>query len=368
MTVLMPPIEPLPLADGELVRLVAEAQAAREGAHRAEQRLQLAVQLAGMRVYDLDLIAGTVAHFGTAETLLESEPTFDELWPDAHGLIHADDRERVRSLWAESAAAGRPMRTEFRVPRNDGEVRWCYCTAELFSDDAGTPQRLIAATVDITERKRAEISLLQTMAQMREHETRQKLLLDELNHRVKNTLAAVQSVAMQTLRDAHDLEDARGLFIERLMALSSTHSLLVKRAWDSAALRDLADVMLRPYGHAYVMSGPDLSLDPNFAVSVGMALHELATNAVKHGAWRDGGQVHIEVCADAGEQARITWRESGGPPVSPPGRSGFGSRLLTRGVAAELGGQVALDFAPDGLVCVIRAPLSERLRLAPAGV
>jgi two-component sensor histidine kinase len=362
----MPASDPRPVADGDFLRLVAEAQAARQGAQLAEQRLQLAVELAGMRLYDLDLVGGALAHFGAAETLLESEPTFDELWPDAHGLIHAEDRERVRSLWEDSVAAGTPMRTEFRVPRSDGEVRWCHCTAELFFDDAGTPQRLIAATVDITERKRGEIALLQTMAQMREHEARQKLLLDELNHRVKNTLASVQSVAVQTLRDTHDLADARGLFIERLMALSSTHSLLVRRAWDSAALRDLADVMLRPYGHTYAMTGPDLSLDPNFAVSVGMALHELATNAVKHGAWRDGGRVQIDVQAEAGDEAQITWRESGGPPVGPPSRSGFGSRLLQRGVAAELGGQVSLDFAPEGLVCVIRAPLSERLRLAPA--
>ena len=220
----------------------------------------------------------------------------------------------------------------------------------------------------IAERDEALAELrgaMATMLEMREHEQRQKLLLDELNHRVKNTLATVQSIAIQTLNHADDREDFRDTFIARLMALSSTHNLLVKREWTGASLRELADGTLGHFGRPYSYAGDDLVLHPNVAVSLGMALHELATNALKHGAWAGAGRVDIEVSAEAGE-ARIVWRESQGRRISPPQSRGFGSRLLERGVARELGGSVVLGFPESGLVCTIRAPLSDRLYPAAA--
>ena len=204
---------------------------------------------------------------------------------------------------------------------------------------------------------------MKTMMEMRVHESRQKLLLDELNHRVKNTLASVQSVAVQTLSDTRDPEAARNLFIERLMALSSTHNLLVARQWESASFRELVEATLRPYGRPYDISGEDLRLDANLAVSLGMALHELATNALKHGAWLGEGRVDIAVDIDGEQALTIVWRESGGPPVTPPARRGFGSRLLERGVAMEVHGKVDLDFQEAGLVCTIHAPASERIHV-----
>ena len=204
---------------------------------------------------------------------------------------------------------------------------------------------------------------MNTMVEMREHEARQKLLLDELNHRVKNTLAVVQSVAAQTFRHTSDGPKARGLFTERLMALSATHNLLVERAWESANLRSLVDATLAPYGHPYAYAGPDLRMHPNLAVSLGMALHELATNALKHGAWRTQGVVHIEVSELGGSDVAIVWRESGGPKVKTPTRRGFGSRLLEEGVGAEVRGEVTMDYEPTGLVCTIRAALNDRLRV-----
>jgi len=206
-----------------------------------------------------------------------------------------------------------------------------------------------------------------TMVEMREHEARQKLLLDELNHRVKNTLAAVQSVAIQTLNDALDVPTARQLFVERLMALSSTHNLLVKREWENASFQELVDQTLKPYGRAYRYDGPDVILDANLAVSLGMALHELATNALKHGAWRGEGEIAVSVVQHPAE-LQITWRERGGPPVAVPTHRGFGSRLLQRGIAAEVQGEVTMDYQPEGLVCTIRAPLTERLNVVPAAV
>lgn len=227
--------------------------------------------------------------------------------------------------------------------------------------------KMLQASLAERDRALAELrGAMDTMMEMREHEARQKLLLDELNHRVKNTLASVQSVAAQTLRDSDRMEDARDLFIARLIALSSTHNLLVEHQWDGATLRELIEATLEPYGRPYAYAGPDLRLDPNLAVSVGMALHELATNALKHGAWLGGGRVAIEVARLDGDAVGIVWRETGGPPVSQPECRGFGSRLLERGVASELGGEVVLEFAPAGIVCTIHAPLSDRIRLAEA--
>ncbi|MDP1618144.1 sensor histidine kinase [Phenylobacterium sp.] len=203
---------------------------------------------------------------------------------------------------------------------------------------------------------------MDTMVEMREHEARQKLLLDELNHRVKNTLASVQSIAVQTLSREAEPEAARATFVERLMALSSTHNLLVKRSWEGASFQDLVQASLDHYGQPFALEGPDLTMAPNTAVSLGMALHELATNALKYGAWSNGGRVEISTRVDVAAAAmRIVWRERGGPAVEAPGRRGFGSRLLEQGVAGELGGEVSLDFGGEGLTCTIQTPIGRAL-------
>ena len=334
-----------------------------EAIQRAEQRLLLAIQLAGLRVYELDFPTHTVTRHGASPIALDREPAFEDIWPPGeNSYMHPRDAERVKAQWAAQDAGETPIRSEFRVLRGDGEVRWAFTVTKTERDAAGQPLRLLAAGMDITERKRAEIEMLQAMRKMREHQEHQKLLLDELNHRVKNTLAAVQSVAGQTLRDAHDLVEARELFVQRLLALSATHNLLVKTAWEGASFADLVEITLKPYGRPFACAGPDLRLDPNFAISFGMALHELTINAVKHGAWKGSGRIDIDV-EHGNDEVVITWRESGGPPVTQPARRGFGSRLLERGVAGEVHGEVKLDFVLSGLVCTIRAPLSARLQV-----
>ena len=341
---------------------ISEEITARQTIQRAEQGLNLAVQLAGMRVYELDFAQRTATQMGASEGIFDTPPPFEDMWPEAK-IVDLRDRARVHAEWARSQEEQIPFRSEFRINRQDNAEVWVYAVAEIVREGE-RPLRLVGALMDITERKRAELEMLRTMTQMREHEERQKLLLDELNHRVKNTLAAVQSVAVQTLTKSCDPQEGRELFIERLLALSNTHNLLVKHAWEGASFHEIVEAALKPYGRAYRYDGPDLRLDPNFAVSLGMAVHELATNALKHGAWRDEGQVSIVTDADD-IGVRITWRESGGPPVSEPARRGFGSRLLQRGVAGELGAKVTLDFPREGLICSIEAPASPRLRPIP---
>ena len=190
-------------------------------------------------------------------------------------------------------------------------------------------------------------------------EQHRELLINELNHRVKNTLTMVQSVAAQTFRsvDLAALQD----FEERLLTLSNVHGLLTGERWDSADMHDIVRTSLRPHLGAdrvrLSFDGPRLRLRPKSVVALSMALHELGTNALKYGALSgERGQVTLSWSADNG-RFRLRWEESGGPPVTRPAATGFGSRLIERGLSAELQGAARLDFEPGGVVCTIDAPL-----------
>ena len=187
----------------------------------------------------------------------------------------------------------------------------------------------------------------------------QKLLLDELNHRVKNTLSTVQAIADQTLRTNARPEDFRGAFESRLMALSATHNLLTATNWMSADLRDVAQLEFLPHGpERYRLSGPTVALTPAQALALGLLFHELATNAAKHGALAHGDGCVKVVWRVRGADLEIDWKEHDGPPVAPPTRSGFGTRLIERSLQGQLGGEAVLDYAPDGVRCHIRLPLA----------
>lgn len=200
-------------------------------------------------------------------------------------------------------------------------------------------------------------------------EERQRLLLNELNHRVKNTLASVQSLARQSLVNAKDIDTYYKAFEARLMALSQTHNLLTAQNWEGASLFDILAAELRPYGGGRQGGGArfslqgdqDVRLRPKAAVALGMAIHELATNALKYGALSTpSGHVALRLSFDDRQPDRrllIDWTESGGPAVVKPQRQGFGTRLLERGLAGELAGRVRLDYHPAGLSCRMDLPL-----------
>ncbi|HZZ67170.1 MAG TPA: HWE histidine kinase domain-containing protein [Phenylobacterium sp.] len=195
-------------------------------------------------------------------------------------------------------------------------------------------------------------------------ERQQKLLVDELNHRVKNTLSTVQAIADQTLRTNADPEAFRNAFEARLMALSATHDLLTATNWMSADLREVAQLEFRPYGpERYRLEGPTVALTPAKALALGLLFHELATNAAKYGALAHGdGRVEVDWRRRQREgrtSLEIDWREQDGPPVAPPTRRGFGSRLIERSLQGQLGGEATLTYAPDGVRCHIRLPLTQ---------
>lgn len=204
---------------------------------------------------------------------------------------------------------------------------------------------------DVTARKRAE--------------ELQRLLVNELNHRVKNTLATVQSVAGQTLRNAEDLGDARESLTRRLLALSRGHDILTRESWDGAELRDIVGSVVSAHGdaHRFILDGPSVRLAPKATLALSMALHELMTNAAKYGALsNENGQVSLtwrRIKTDGGDRLRLTWEENDGPTVSAPTRQGFGTRLITGGLARELGGEVSLTYPAKGAVCEIDAELGK---------
>jgi two-component sensor histidine kinase len=185
---------------------------------------------------------------------------------------------------------------------------------------------------------------------------------DELRHRLKNTLAVVQAIAHATLRSDVPVEDARAAFDLRLQALAHAHDILFESHWRSANVRAIIDGILAPYvrrGRSRIRArGPEFNLGAKPALAFGLALHELGTNAAKYGALSNNhGYVEISWTIHQGREFRLRWHERDGPPVSLPSRTGFGSRLIQRGLAAEFGGEVELEFKPDGLACTIRAPV-----------
>ncbi len=244
---------------------------------------------------------------------------------------------------------------ERRVNMPSGDRVWIYMTASRVQL-GGAPPYLVAIIVDITSRKQVESEQQHYQGQLR-------LLINELNHRVKNTLATVQSMAAQTLRNEPDPAVAFEKFESRLMGLSQAHDVLTRESWHGAGLRDVAERALAPFTEAAgrtVIDGPSVWLQPGGALTMALIFHELATNALKYGALsRPEGHVALTWTYDPDRRAlRLTWTEVGGPPVHPPTRRGFGSRLIERSLRGEMKGAATMDYRPEGLVCLMQATLS----------
>ncbi|MBW8813015.1 MAG: PAS domain-containing protein [Caulobacterales bacterium] len=343
---------------------VTETQALDRSVRENEARLRQINAVTPSANYIFDFETGAAAWVGgrtdavydhSIEELTQGGPEF------IRALIHPDDLAKIPARLAELAARpdGDVVEFELRVRWRNGVYRWILDRAVVFErDGSGRILKTLSAAIDIDERKRAE--------------ERRSLLINELNHRVKNTLAAVQSIARQTLRSDRPADQTLELFNARLVALSAAHNILTRENWEGAGLREIVAGALSPFeaqGRIFV-EGPDVRLSAHAAVALAMALHELATNAVKYGALSaDAGEVRLAWrVGRAGGSGRLEleWREQGGPPVQAPRLRGFGSRLLTQGLPAELDGVAELEFAPQGVVCRISAPLevTPRLELA----
>lgn len=266
---------------------------------------------------------------------------------------HPDDADPDREAFRKQVAGGLEFYSmEKRFIRKDGRSIWISVRSSPVRSGDGHLLYLVRVVQDITERKAAE--------------RRQKLMIDELNHRVKNTLATVQSLASQTARAAPSPASFRESFEGRLIALSKAHDQLTLHHWESADLRELLSAAFTPYGAGpdrIVLRGEDLLLRPRAVLTLAMAFHELITNAAKYGALSaPGGGIEIQwqpVDEGGRPMLRIAWMERDGPPVAEPAQRGFGSRLIEGSIAAELRGRARLTFAPEGLRCEMAIPLEE---------
>jgi len=314
------------------------------GASIADQKSRLldVIEAGGVGYWEVTLRDRVVRLSDRAQVLLGLPPGQATYAFDDPPWLRPGDGP-VRSQALEAALAGdAPYDVEFRTRDED---RWVQAYGTLVRTRSGRPFKLAGVVRDVTDRKRA-------FDELETSERRQKLLVNELNHRVKNTLATVQSIAALTARRAASVEEFGTQFQARLMALSETHNLLTAQGWEQATLRDLIAKEMRPYSpDQFRLQGPDVMMAAPQALAMGMIIHELATNAAKHGALSvDGGSVVVawsEAAADG--RHSLDWIERDGPPVSAPSRTGFGSRLITTSLKGDLDGEAEMDWLKTGL-------------------
>lgn len=287
-------------------------------------------------------------------------PSLD--WNDREA-IHPDDHTRALAAWRAATRDRSAFRQELRLRcPQQGRYLWMDVCAVPSADDAGGIREWIGMCTDITA--------------TREAAAHRELLLAELDHRAKNTLAVVQSIAAHTWRTIASPARFHDVFMGRLHSLARAHDLLTQERWEGAGLAELIRSALSPYdaggrGGRLALEGPRVRLAPVAATTLAIVFHELATNAAQYGALtsRQGriGVAWQTSAADSGAESAtltVTWTECGGPPVEPPGRRGFGTRLIERSIPIELGGRSNLEFLHEGLCCRLWLPLSEKVALA----
>ena len=338
---------PLRDAEGNVAGAVAafidntERKRAEEALRESEERYRGIFQHAATGIAITDL-QGRFQSCNPAFAAILGYTEQELLSLDFHALVHPEDR-------AENVAAGVCLRAQ-RIPsfelfnryiRKDGTVVWVHKHISLLRDAAGKPTHHVALVTDMSERKR--------------HEEQVNLLMREVNHRAKNMLALVQAIARQTV--ATHPKSFVEHFGKRLRALAASQDLLVKAEWKGVDLGELIHSQLEHFsgliGSRINLVGPAFFISASAAQTIGMALHELATNAGKYGALStDAGGVDVSwglKCAGAEERFVISWHESGGPPVTPPAQTGFGSMVIARTVQMSLDATVDLEFAAGGL-------------------
>jgi len=329
-----------------------------------DETLTLAELSAGIGVWVADLKAGTVRGTPQYFRLMGLEPVAGPVSVEiVRQLRHPQDRERVTRGFEEALAGGSDVyEVEYRIIRPSGEERWIFGRGRVSRDAEGNPWRYSGVDIDITERKRQDQHL--------------RVVSRELVHRTNNLLAIIQSMIRQTALASTSTRDFEARLASRIRGLGESNAILVREEWRGASLGDLIHAQLAPFIAAderrVDMVGEPVFLTPRSVQNVGLALHELATNATKYGALSvAGGRVRIEwlrVDGPNGEpRLRIIWQESGGPPVRARKRRGFGSAVMEQVVAQALGGETVMEFNRSGVRWSIDLPQSEfRIPDAPA--
>lgn len=337
--------------NGQLQAEIADRKAAHEALRKSEAWQRLLLD----RVEDFAIFSlseeGRITDWNAGAELIFGYRRAEILGRDGTIVFTPEDRASGVPEQEMRTAATRGHASDERWHRRkNGERFFASGTMRPLRDESGKHLGFVKVARDITDRKR--------------HEDRQKMLLNELTHRVKNTLVTVQSIALQTMRNAPTMQAFQDAFEARLGALAKTHNLLMQNPAQVATLRDLVAGELSHYAadddSRYGIAGDDVSLPSKIAVPIGMMLHELATNAAKYGAFSiPSGRVEVSwtVARGAQRSLHLSWVETKGPAVAKPDRRGFGSRLIERGLAHELGADVRLIFDPAGVRCTMDIPL-----------
>jgi two-component sensor histidine kinase len=332
---------------------------------------------AGMASHICADIAEVCAEFGEGAglTLIVEEILQED---DYSGLVRCIE---TQPAWSDFPVLVLTIRGA-GLERNPSALRFTKALGNVsFLERPFHPTTLVSVVQTALRGRRRQYEARERMEKLRESISRQeadqqrlRLMVNELNHRVKNTLATVQSIVAQTLRNPTPPGLTRDTLTSRIVALSKAHDVLTNEQWAGADLLEIANQAALPFrmglgDERVLISGPRVRLPPKTAIAVALALHELATNAVKYGALSNtDGHVEFSWTTPKGRAGDLTavWREVDGPPVSPPTRTGFGTRLIERGLATDLNGQVTLAYPVDGVVCTIRARLDPEAEPASA--
>lgn len=324
-----------------------ERARAEEELRESEEQLGLLSELAPVMIWMSDA-AGDCLRLNRALREFWGLPDNPADWAGFDWLetVHPDDRDETRAAIAVAMAAASPLRIRARYRRANGDYRMLETEARPRLSRRGQFLGMIGVNIDVTEREEAA--------------AQRELLLAEMSHRVKNTLAVVRALARQTFKEA-EAQEAGQTFEGRLAALAAAHDLLTRDSWDYAPLARLAADALRADDARFArvaLSGPEVLLPPKQAVALTLALHELFTNALKYGALsNEAGRVTLDWRKTGDGRLRLLWTEAGGPPVTRPERRGFGSVLIERALAHDCEAIVRLEYPPTGLTCSIEIPL-----------
>jgi PAS domain S-box-containing protein len=334
----------------ELDETLAELKAEREYLHALFRQMPSMMSVVRGPDHVLEMANDTYRRFVGEHRDLIGRPIREAL-PEVKDQGLLDLRDQVYRTG--QPYIGRAQRVLLaREPDGSPEERFLDFIYQPMKDAQGRVIGIFSEAIDITEHKRTL-----------DH---QGLLINELNHRVKNTLATVQSIAFQSLKHSQTVEHAHERIENRLIALSRVHDVLTQESWDSAELRTIVHQAISPFESVdlqrFAISGPAIKLPPQQVLPLSMAVHELLTNALKYGALSvPSGWISIswDIAPD-GKTLSLRWDENGGPPVKAPSKRGFGTRLIERGLAQELGGAVTIEFDPSGVICAITIPLFGR--------